>query len=101
MSTVPRPGRSRSGIQSSSTTTPVRIVTIPIADAGPLGHALVEHVPRAEPEVGPHHEADPHPEEDQPEEQPWEPSAQLAAGGKGEHPGTLRRPGAGPTRGFG
>ena len=46
------PGRWRSGIQASSTAAPVRITTVPNEQPGVVGDALVEDVPRIEPEAG-------------------------------------------------
>ena len=46
----------------------------PDGQADPLGDALVEDVPRAEAEVGPHHQPQADPEEHQAGEQPEQPA---------------------------
>ena len=101
LSTVPRPGRSRSGIQQEQHHQPGEDGDGPDRGAGALGHALVQHVPGPESEVGADHQPDAHPEQRQSEEQPGEPRPQLHGRGDGEHPGTLRRRGSCPTCGFG
>ena len=57
LATVPMPGRLRSGIQASSTATPTTADAMPIVMPVFSGQALMEHVPRVEPEPGAHHHA--------------------------------------------
>ncbi len=51
---MPSPGRCRSGIHSSSTAAPTTITTVPMASPVCRADALVEDVPRVQPEPGPH-----------------------------------------------